>query len=246
MSIAEAIRPSTSFSSGPVIWPVNGPKPSSAAGTDQDLQLLQRIGTKLHFSRGETIFDEGDAAEYAYKVVSGAVRLCKHMADGRRQIAQFLLPGDFFSFMELSEHSFAAEAASDAVLTCYPQRQIERLGEERSTMRRHFAALLTKRVRDIQNHLVLLGRQTAKERVAAFLLLLIEHDGLESKKTLEVPMSRQDIADFLGLTIETVCRVLSAMKRQGLIGIPSLHQLTVRNVDALYAIAECDEQSIAN
>jgi CRP-like cAMP-binding protein len=241
MSIAEAIRPSASFSSRPVIWPVSGRRSESPAGADQDLQLLQRIGTKLHFNRGETIFNEGDAAEYAFKVVSGAVRLCKHMADGRRQIAQFLLPGNFFSFMQLSEHSFTAEAVNDTILICYPQRQIERLGEERPSLRKRFAALLTKRVRDIQNHLVTLGRQTAKEKVASFLLLLIEHDGAKSETTLDIPMGRQDIADYLGLTIETVCRVLSAMKRESLIDIPNLHQLVVRDVDTMYALADGDE-----
>jgi CRP-like cAMP-binding protein len=241
MSIAEAIRPTASGSSRTKVWPTNGHKTESPAGMDLDLHLLQRIGTKLHFDRGETIFNEGDAAEYAYKVVSGAVRLCKHMADGRRQIAQFLLPGDFFSFMDLSEHSFTAEAVNDAILICYPQRQIERLGEEKLSLRKGFAALLTRRVRDIQNHLVMLGRQTAKEKVASFLLLLVEHDGTKSNAFLDVPMSRQDIADYLGLTIETVCRVLSAMKRQGLIGMPNLHQLVVKNLDALYEIADGDE-----
>lgn len=238
MSIAEAIRPSAFLSSRPAVWSVSGSKSETPAGADQDLQLLQRIGTKLRFNRGETIFNEGDAAEYAYKVVSGAVRLCKHMADGRRQIAQFLLPGDFFSFMDLSEHSFTAEAVSDTTLTCYPQRQIERLGEERLSLRKRFAALLTRRVRDIQNHLVMLGRQTAKERVAAFFLHVIEHTGIDKAGLMELPMSRQDVADYLGLTIETVCRVLSAMKRHGLVGIPNLHQLVIKKPDALSELAE--------
>jgi CRP/FNR family nitrogen fixation transcriptional regulator len=242
MSIAEITRPSVPPPPRSTVWPVFGKSViGSPAGANEDLQLLHRIGSRLHFGRGETIFNEGDPAEYAYKVVSGAVRLCKHMADGRRQIAQFLLPGDFFSFMELSEHSFTAEAVNDAVLICYPQRQIERLGEERLSLRKGFAALMTKRVRDIQNHLVMLGRQTAKEKIASFLLILIEHEGCKNGALLDVPMSRQDIADYLGLTIETVCRVLSAMKRESLIGIPNLHQLIVKDVDTLYALAEGEE-----
>lgn len=242
MSIAEITRPSVLPPSRSAVWPVFGKSGiGSPAGANEDLQLLHRIGSRLHFDRGETVFNEGDPAEYAYRVVSGAVRLCKHMSDGRRQIAQFLLPGDFFSFMELSEHSFTAEAVADTVLICYPQRQIERLGEERLSLRKRFTALLTKRVRDIQNHLVMLGRQTAKEKVASFLVVLIEHDGCENGALLDVPMSRQDIADYLGLTIETVCRVLSAMKREGLIGIPNLHQLIVKNAETLYALAEGEE-----
>jgi CRP/FNR family nitrogen fixation transcriptional regulator len=223
-------------------WPVLGKAQSgSLAAADEDLNVLHRFGSKLHFGRGETIFNEGDAADYAYKVVSGAVRLCKHLSDGRRQISQFLFPGEFFSFMELSEHSFTAEAVNDVIVICYPQRQIERLGEERLSLRKRFAALLTRRVRDTQNHLVMLGRQTAKERVASFLVHVIEHTGAEEDGLIEMPMSRQDIADYLGLTIETVCRVLSTMKREGLIGIPNLHQLVIKNVDALYGIAEGGE-----
>ena len=242
MSVAEATRPVTSFSAHPAVWPRLGASHGeSSAAAAEDQKLLHRIGSKIHFGRGETIFNEGDAADYAYKVVSGAVRLCKHMADGRRQIAQFLFPGDFFSFMELTEHSFTAEAVNDVVLLCYPQRQIERLGEERLSLRKSFAALLTRRVREIQNHLVMLGRQTAKEKVASFLLLIVEHTSREHGGLVEVPMSRQDIADYLGLTIETVCRVLSAMKREGVLGIPNLHQLVVKDVDALYAIAEGEE-----
>ena len=240
MSIAEITRLPIPSSR---VWPFPGKRPSgSLTGTDDDFQILHRTGSKLRFDRGETIFNEGDSAEYAYSVVSGAVRLCKHLADGRRQIAQFLLPGDFFSFVDMVEHSFTAEAVSDVVLACYPQRQIERLTEERPVLRRFFGSLLSNRVRDVQNHLVILGRQTAKEKVASFLVMLIEREDGTETSHLDIPMSRQDVADFLGLTIETVCRVLSAMKRDRLIDIPGLHELTIRNVDALYALADGEDQ----
>jgi len=205
--------------------------------SDDDLKALHKIGSRMHFARGETIFSEGDSAEYAYKIASGTVRLCKHMSDGRRQIAQFIFPGEFFSFMDLKEHSFTAEAVNDVVLLCYPQKQIERLGEERLTLRKRFAEVLTRRVRDIQNHLVMLGRQTAKERVAAFLVHVIEHMSIDKNGLMELPMSRQDMADYLGLTIETVCRVLSLMKRERLIDIPNLHQLVIKNTATLAELA---------
>lgn len=235
MSLAELAR---SPSPSPV-WPVAGPALTrSPAGPDVDDEALRRIGSKIHYSRGKTIFNEGDAAEFTYKVLNGAVRLCKHLSDGRRQIAQFLLPGDFFSFMDLSEHSFTAEAVSDVSLVCYPQRQFERVVEERPGLRRRFAALLSKRILDSQNHLVILGRQTAKEKLASFLVMLVERQGEDAGALIDVHMSRQDIADYLGLTIETVCRVLSGMKRSHLIDIPNLHQLTIRNRDALEDIAD--------
>jgi CRP-like cAMP-binding protein len=237
MSLLEA-KPIYIPSSG--VWASAGA--ASVAGPAYEVEALRRSGSKIRFARGETIFNEGDPAEHAYCVLSGAVRLCKHMADGRRQISQFLLPGDFFSFVEMAEHSFTAEAVADTVVGCYPQRQIERMSDERPALRRYFGSLLTRRVKDVQNHLVMLGRQTAKEKVASFLVMLIERAGVDDATHIELPMSRQDIADFVGLTIETVCRVLSAMKREKLIGIPGLHELIIRNTERLYALADGEEQ----
>ena len=234
MSLAELARSPTSPSP---IWPVAG-QAMARSPADPDESALSRIGSKARYTRGETIFNEGDPAEFAYKVLGGTVRLCKHLADGRRQIAEFLLPDDFFSFMELSEHSFTAEAVSDVTLMCYPQRQLERLIEDRPRLHRRFTALLTKSIRDSQNHLVILGRQTANEKLASFLIMLAQRYGEEDRVLLDLPMGRQDIADYLGLTIETVCRVLSAMKRSRHIEIPNLHHVMIRDLGALCEIAD--------
>jgi CRP-like cAMP-binding protein len=210
----------------------------SPVGGEEDVQALHRFGTKIRVPRGETIFNHGDPAEYAYKVVSGAVRLCRHLSDGRRQIAQFLFPGDFFNFMASGEHSFTAEAVSDAVLMSFPQRQLLKLREERASVQERFMTLLSQRVFDAQNHLMVLGRQTATERVASFLVLLWQRIGDEEDDLVDVPMSRLDIADYLGLTIETVCRVLSNMKRKRIIDVPNLRQLALRDIDCLQALAD--------
>jgi CRP-like cAMP-binding protein len=212
---------------------------SLSAREDDDLaHVLKRIGTVMHVARNRTIFNEGDRAEHAYRLVSGVVRLCKHMADGRRQIVQFLFPGDFFSFMELQGHQLSAEAVSDVVMTCYFQRQIAQLGKDMPEVREHFLNLLWQRLLRMQDHLIMLGRQTASERVATFLVLLAERIGTSKDKALEVAMSRQDMADYLGLTIETVCRILSKLKRRKIIDVLDLHTLVLRNVSALHAIAE--------
>ena len=245
MSIAEATRPSTAHIPLSLAWPTIGGRDTECgalAGADEDLRALAQIGTKLRIGRGQTIFNEGDPADYAYKLVSGVVRLCKHLVDGRRQIVQFLFPGDFFSFMELSGHSLTAEAVSDVVLTCYPQRQIMSLGKEKPSVRERFLTLLSLRLRNMHDHLMMLGRQTAKERVASLLILLFERTGTEEDELVEVAMSRQDMADYLGLTIETVCRILSKFKRSRVIDIPNLHQLVLRDIDALYALAEGDDE----
>ena len=128
MSISEAHRPASAFpSQAPLAWPVVGGKGTgfgNSVGADEDLRALQRLGTKSRIARNQTIFSQGDSADYAYKVVSGVVRLCRHMADGRRHIAQFSFPGDFLSVMEFERHGFTAEAVTDVVLMCYPQRQL--------------------------------------------------------------------------------------------------------------------------
>jgi CRP-like cAMP-binding protein len=210
----------------------------SLATTDEGLIALQNIGTKLRFHHNQTIFNEGDAAEHAYRVVSGSVRLCKHLADGRRQIVQFLFPGDLFSFMELVGHSLTAEAVNDVVLTSYPRRQIVHLGAQDPNLRERFVALLSQRLHGMHDHLMLLGRQTALERMSSFLLSLKERLCADEGDAMEIPMSRQDMADYLGLTIETVCRVLTKLRRSRIIGIPNIHQLVLNDVDALYALAE--------
>lgn len=210
---------------------------NSLCDTDEDFRPLQPFGTKQRFKRNETIFNEGDEAKYAFRVVSGVVRLCKHLPDGRRQISDFLLEGDFFGFLESGEYSFSAEAVKEAVVICYPTRQIDRAAEGSPVMRKRFLELLAKRLQDMQEHLVMLGRQTAMERVASFLLSLIERSG-NSDTILYIPMSRQDIADYLGLTIETVCRALTELKRDRIIDAPNLHQLRLTDGDALEILAE--------
>ena len=240
MSIADAAQLGGSHTPRLPAWRASSgqgvpPSPGRAAG---DLAALQNIGTKLRCHPNQTIFNEGDAAEHAYRVVSGAVRLCKHLADGRRQIVQFLFPGDLFSFMELARHSLTAEAVNDVVLTSYPQRQIVHLGAQDPNLRERFVALLSQRLHRMHDHLMLLGRQTALERVSSFLLSLKERLGADEGDAMEIPMSRQDMADYLGLTIETVCRVLTKLRRSRAIGIPNLHQLVINDVDALHALAE--------
>ncbi len=205
------------------------------------LAALHDISTLSHFGRNQTIFNEGDDARYSYKVVEGGVRLCKLMADGRRQIAEFMLPGDLFGFEPGNEHSLTAEALGDVVVMRCARAQMERVSEEQPVIRKQLMSLLRRELSAAQTHLVMLGRQTAKERIASFLLLHAERSDAGDGDLVELPMSRQDIADYLGLTIETVCRALSDLKRERIIGIPNRHQVAIRNLAALENIAECDE-----
>src|SRR5215467_10262182 len=137
-----------------VAWPEH--ETTAAHRPEDDLRSLAPFGAKLRIGRGQTIFNEGDPAEFAYKLVSGVVRLCKHLADGRRQIVQFLFPGDFFSFMELSGHSLTAEAVNDVVLLSYPQKQIAGLEKGNPDLRERFASLMALRLRQMNDHLMML------------------------------------------------------------------------------------------
>jgi CRP-like cAMP-binding protein len=244
VSIAEHIR--TTSSPLPLAWtnPARSNAPGNFPAIDEDTRALQHIGSKTRIARNETIFSQGDSADYAYKVVSGVVRLCKHMSDGRRQIAQFAFPGDFFSVTEFEHHSFTAEAVTDVVLMCYPQGRLSALRDERLTVSRRLAAMLSQTLCEMQNQLTVLGRQSAKERVASFLLYLTEHVGCEEDDLVDAPMSRNDIADYLGLTHETVCRVLSELRRDRVIEAPNARQFVLLNVDALHALAD-GEQPLA-
>jgi CRP/FNR family nitrogen fixation transcriptional regulator len=198
---------------------------------------LCAIGSVSLFARNSTIYTEGDDANHAYKVVSGGVRLCKMMADGRRQIAEFALPGDYFGIDWLAHHALTAEALCDTTAICYSRVRLERLGDEDRAVRAELFSTLRHDLWAAQNHLIILGRQKARERVASFLVQLTERKRAGDRATLRIPMTRQDIADYLGLTIETVCRILTALKRERLIVIPNRRTISVRNLTALRQVS---------
>jgi CRP/FNR family nitrogen fixation transcriptional regulator len=200
------------------------------------LILLERIGARRTFVHGEEIYAEGDAADCWYKVVSGTVRISKLLADGRRHIAEFCFSGDCFGLDPVGERQFSAEAVEDAVVMRYPRRATERLLDENPHLTQRLYDMTLRDLAHAQTRMLLLGRMTAAERVASFLLELAERR--ETRRVLDLPMSRNDIADYLGLTIETVCRVLSFFKKDGVIAIPSPHRIELCDRAVLSTLAE--------
>jgi CRP-like cAMP-binding protein len=237
---AEAYSPSAAPRSRPFHGATAERAFSNAISPGDHLSALQAIGTVAQFARNATIYGEGDDAGYCYRVVGGTVRLCKLMSDGRRQIADFLASGDFFGFEWLKTHSLTAEALTDVVVVRYARSRLDRLGEELGDVQRSLIGVLSRDLWSTQNHLSMLGRQTAKERVVSFFLGLAERGGAGNGDVLDVPMGRQDIADYLGLTIETVCRAISGLKRGRLIGVPNRTQIVILDIDKLKEIAEGD------
>ena len=167
---------------------------------------------------------------YLYKVISGSVRTYKILNDGRRQIGAFYLPGDIFGLEMGEEHSFSAEAIIDSSILIIKRSAVVSLASRNNEVARHLWTLTGEELKRAQHHIMLLVK-TAQERVASFLLEMAER--MPSGTMFELPMSRQDIADYLGLTIETVSRTLTQLENAATIALPSSRQVVLRNRAAL-------------
>jgi CRP/FNR family transcriptional regulator len=213
-------------------------RPSAASRKSEDPlgQCLQRAATRVTAHRDEAIFWEGDAADHCYRIVTGAVRISKVLPDGRRQIADFFAAGDLIGFEPGASYDFTAEAVVDSVLLKCPRRQLEAFLAEDAAAQRTLLSVALERLSAAQRQMVLLGRKSASEKVASFLSVL----SARSRTVTEVyiPMSRTDIADHLGLTIETVSRAFTKLRRQGIIALPRPQHIEILDADALHDLAD--------
>ena len=191
---------------------------------------IELMGAPMSFARNAEIYGEDEPADYLYKVVSGAVRTYKVLADGRRQIGAFYLPGDIFGLECGDEHTFSAEAITEAKMLVIKRSSLVALAGRDSDVARQLWQMTSRELRRVQDHILLLVK-TAQERVAAFLLEMAER--VPAGNQVELPMSRQDIADYLGLTIETVSRTLTQMEHAATIALPSSRRVVLRNRGAL-------------
>jgi len=198
---------------------------------------IREYGASLHFIRNETIFNQDNPAEQVYRIVSGTVRLCRYMPDGRRYIVDFLLPGDLMGLVESPDLPVSAEAVNDVTLVAFPRKCFNRLAEKNPDVRTQLLCHLSSNLLTAQQHLFVLGCQKARERMASFLLRLADRTDLACGDRLDLPMSRRDIADHLGLTIETVSRAISALRGEGIVLIPNSSQIVLRDMAALRALA---------
>ena len=203
------------------------------------IESLRMIARTISLGRGREVYAEGSPAEYFYTVVSGAVRICKLMADGRRQITEFAVAGDMFGFDGITEHLFAAEAVTDVTLLRFANRSVEELARRESEIARTMQAITLRCLTAAQLQMVLLGRKTAQERVASFLLQFAKRTSTGGESVvLDLPMSRYDVADHLGLTVETVSRELAAMRRHGLIAMDDAQHIRITDRERLAETAE--------
>ena len=201
------------------------------------LERIEAHGVRLSFARNEPIFAQDDPADQVYRIISGTVRVCRYMPDGRRYIVDFLLPGDLMGFVESPDLPASAESVTDVTLVAFPRACFDRLAEDNSDVRTQLLRHLSYNLLTAQQHLFVLGCQKARERVASFLLRLADRMGAACGDRLDLPMSRQDIADHLGLTVETISRTITGLRNTGAVLVPNTHQVVLRDMAALRNLA---------
>jgi CRP-like cAMP-binding protein len=178
---------------------------------------IEESCTLLTVERDREIVEQGAPATYCFQLVSGCARIVKLLADGRRQVVGFLLADDIFGWDSVNCHDFALESVTNATLRRFPVSAID----DRADRDRHFARHLRHAMSEQscvgRAHMVLLGRMTATERIASFLLDMAGRLSADHSAVMELPMCRTDMADYLGLTVETISRGLAALRRRGAI-----------------------------
>ncbi len=187
-------------------------------------------GASMPFERNAEIYGEDEPADYVYQVLSGSVRTYKVLNDGRRQVTAFYLPGDVFGLEFSDAHGCSAEAVAKSSVLVVKRSTVLAAAERNSEVAHRLWITTAGELRRSQNHSLLLIK-SAQERVAAFLLDMA--DRLSAEGTVELPMSRQDIADYLGLTIETISRTLSQLEGDATIELPASRRIVLRDRSAL-------------
>lgn len=204
-----------------------------------DLVRLDAIAERIGLAAGDVMAREAEPAASVFNITSGAVRIYKLLPDGRRQITGFLFAGDFVGLTAGETYAFSAEAIEDTTVCRFRASEYRALARERPSLE---AALLSRAMHELtaaQGQMLLLGRKTARERLASFLVTMLSRDPLRPSgdNAVRLPMTRSEIADYLGLTIETVSRELTKLKTSGVIHAVSLHDLRIERPDRLKDMA---------
>ncbi len=185
------------------------------------------VATEFSYRKDEEIYGEDERAEYVYQIIRGAVRTYKLLSDGRRQIGAFHLPGDVFGLESGMNHRLAAEAITDTTVRLVKRSSLEQAANDNVQVARKLWGITAGELRHAENHMLLLGRKNAMERVATFLLEMDRR--LAVAGMMALPMCRRDIGDYLGLTLETVSRALSQLHVEGVLGFSGARQIVLRN-----------------
>ena len=200
-----------------------------------EFDRLVRDTVRTKFAAGQTFILEGERAGHVFIVIKGLVRLYKLLPDGRRQITRFLFESDFHGLVLEETYTHNAEAVSETVVCRWPRAKLNQLCTEYPKLERRLLCEASNELMAAQEQMLLLGRKTASERLASFLGALLRR---EVGNTVQLPMSRTDIADHLGLTVETVSRTFTKLRQSGVIETPDAYCAVITDSDALNVIAE--------
>jgi CRP/FNR family transcriptional regulator len=187
---------------------------------EAELSALSSIKSVTEFEPNDLLFQEGEPADHFFNVTSGVIRVYKLLADGRRQITGFLFPGDFLGIANNDEYAYSAEAVTRTSVCRFRRGKLEAVLMQFPKLEHRLLSIASHELAAAQDQMMLLGRKTARERVASFLVMMSDRAtriGLPASP-ISVPMTRADIGDYLGLTTETVSRTISRLKRDGIIG----------------------------
>jgi len=214
-------------------------RPSTCAENRPDraaaalIDAFDRLGTRVRFEREAEIYAQDGVAEMFYRVLRGVVRTSKLTLDGRRQVGDFYYAGALVGLEPGPRHRFAAEALTECEIQVVRRSAVQAFAGDAAVDRAILQAAAREMDR-LQDHVMLLGRRSARERVASFLLTLAQR---EPSAPVDMPMGRQDMADYLGLTIETVSRMLTQLQGEAIVEFPSNRRFEVRKWGALEAMA---------
>jgi CRP/FNR family transcriptional regulator len=229
-----------------VVETVHDREPASGffAGFDVAAAPADRQPPVKRLSRHEMLFSEGDSGGKYYEVLEGVVCSFRVLHDGRRQILSFSYPGDIVGIGHELECKCSCEAVSSARVRSIPAAALARSLDERPDLARKLFSVATSELASMHDHFVMVGRKSATEKLASFLLALARREvGAEAKiATFQLPMTRTDIADFLGLTIETVSRRFTALRKLGVIDLPQTTMVHVNDLRRLEELADGDDE----
>lgn len=201
--------------------------------SDDELVYLNRILSLVELDEGQVAFLEGDENGFLFNVISGALRLIKSLPDGRRQIVGFLFPGDIMGHAVRGHYVYSAEALKRSSLCRVPKSGLSDVMERFPKLEHKLLGMASEEIAHAQDHLLILGRKHAREKVASALTGLVERLGRKEPQgwLIELPMTRRDLADYVGLTIETVSRTITELEREGYLTRPNIHSLLLPDLE---------------
>ncbi len=211
-----------------------------AALDESELAEVSAISKTIELAAGGPLFDEGEKASNLYNVTAGTIKIYKLLSDGRRQVTGFLFPGDFVGLANESLYAYSAEAVTVCTVCRFSRRELEPLLDRHPKMERRLLGMASHELAAAQEQMLLLGRKTAKEKIASFLLSLSQRaqDRGQSGNPVTLAMSRTDIGDFLGLTTETVSRTFTHLRSAGVIVLHPGGKVEIPGINRLREISE--------